>query len=142
MKSRSSLQAARQRRGWTQGELVDALIAAAERLGVETPSPASWKTLVSMYENGRRAVSLEHQPLFREAYEATDEELGFPATGLLLDGHAPPPAQDLRSKLPVAVNTQVLRYLTSVLQQHAQAEPLVGPQFLVAPVQSQMPLIE
>jgi tetratricopeptide (TPR) repeat protein len=36
----------------------------------------------------------------------------------------------------------MLRYLTSLLQQHAQAEPLVGPQFLLAPLQSQMPLIE
>ncbi|EST37727.1 hypothetical protein N566_11555 [Streptomycetaceae bacterium MP113-05] len=142
MEPKSSLRAARQERGWTQGELIDALVAAAERLGLEAPTPASWKTLVSMYENGRRAVSLDHQPLFREAYEATDEELGFPVSGLLLDRHAPPPAQDLRSKLPVAVNTRMLQYLTSVLHQHAQAEPLVGPQFLVAPVQSQMPLIE
>ncbi|MEU3325788.1 MULTISPECIES: helix-turn-helix domain-containing protein [Streptomyces] len=142
MKPKSRLQAARHRRGWTQGELIDALVAAAARLGVEAPSPTSWKTLVSMYENGRRPMSADHRLLFREAYEATDEELGFPSADFLLDEHASPPGQDLRSKLPVAVNTEMLRYLTSVLQQHAQAEPLVGPQFLVAPVQSQMPLIE
>ncbi|MFB9585052.1 helix-turn-helix transcriptional regulator [Streptomyces goshikiensis] len=143
MKSKSRLQAARLSRGWMQGDLIEALVATAERLGVESPSPASWKTLVSMYENGRRPVSADHQPLFREAYQATNEELGFPESGILLENRSPhPPAGLLRTKNPVPISPELLRYLTSLLDQHAQAEPLVGPQFLLAPVQSQMPLIE
>lgn len=143
MKSKSRLQAARIRRGWTQGDLVDALVSAAQRLGVEAPSPTSWKTLISMYENGRRPVSTDHQPLFREAYQTTNEDLGFPEPAILLGVRAPhPPAPPLRTKIPVPISPEMLRYLTSLLDQHAQAEPLVGPQFLVAPVQSQMPLIE
>ncbi|MEU2393306.1 helix-turn-helix transcriptional regulator [Streptomyces sp. NPDC007369] len=143
MKAKSRLQEARLSRGWTQGDLIDALVAAAQRLGVEAPSPASWKTLISMYENGRRPVSADHQPLFREAYQTTNEELGFPELGILLGTQAPrPSAPSLRTKIPVPISPEMLRYLTSLLDQHAQAEPLVGPQFLVAPVQSQMPLIE
>ncbi|RPK49461.1 hypothetical protein EES37_07440 [Streptomyces sp. ADI91-18] len=143
MKSRSRLQEVRQSRGWRQGDLIDALVGAAERLGVESPSAASWKTLISMYENGRRPVSADHQPLFREAYQATDRELGFSESEFLLGGQTPHPAVSfLRTKFPVPVSPEMLRYLTSLLDQHAQAEPLVGPQFLMAPVQSQMPLIE
>ncbi|MFD6939376.1 hypothetical protein ACFWAP_24900 [Streptomyces goshikiensis] len=96
-----------------------------------------------MYENGRRPVSADHQLLFREAYQATDRELGFPESGLLLGGQTPhPTVSSLRTKFPVPVSPEMLRYLASLLHQHAQAEPLVGPQFLMAPVQSQMPLIE
>lgn len=144
MKSKSRLQTARLSRGWTQGDLIDALVAAAERLGVESPSPASWKTLISMYENGRRPVSADHQPLIREAYQATNEELGFPEPGIPQAGSRPPhqPAPLLRTKIPVPIGPEMLGYLTSLLDQHAQAKPLVGPQFLVAPVQSQIPLIE
>ncbi|MHC0429502.1 helix-turn-helix domain-containing protein [Streptomyces sp. O3] len=140
MKPQSKLRLARKARGWTQADLIDALITAAERLGVESPAPGSWKTLISMYENGRRLVSSDHQALFREVYAATDEELGFPTARVI----RPLPSAPSRrtTKFPVPVNPQMLAYLTSVLQQHAQAEPLVGPQFLVQPVQSQIPLIE
>ncbi|NGO67031.1 helix-turn-helix domain-containing protein [Streptomyces boncukensis] len=142
MGAKSKLQAARQGLGWSQAELIDALIAAASRLGGDSPTPSSWKTLVSMYENGRRPVSPEHRLLFREVYQATDEQLGFPQSAAVPDPATPPPPTLLRSKLPVPVNPEMLEYLTSVLGQHAEAEPLVGPQFLVAPVQAQVPLIE
>ncbi|MFE9407315.1 hypothetical protein ACFYN0_00720 [Streptomyces sp. NPDC006704] len=95
-----------------------------------------------MYENARRPVSADHRPLFREAYQATDEELGFPLSAEVPKLQAAPPSTLWRSKLPVPVNPEMLKYLTSVLDQHAEAEPLVGPQFLVAPVQAQVPLIE
>lgn len=145
MGAKSRLREIRLDKGWTQGELIDALMAAAQRLGTPSPSPTSWKTLISMYENGRRPVSPEHRALFREVCEATDEELGFGSTthsatargGTFLSA---PSAATGRTPLPV--NPEMLGYLTSVFQQHTQAEPLVGPQFLLAPVGSQMPLIE
>lgn len=142
MGAKSKLQAARLRVGWTQPELIEALVAAANRLHAASPTPSSWKTLISMYENGRRPVSPDHRPLFREAYQATDETLGFPASGTVPELPVAPPSTLLRSKLPVPVNPEMLKYLTSVLEQHAQAEPLVGPLFLVAPVEAQVPLIE
>ncbi|MFH0243156.1 hypothetical protein ACGRHY_12120 [Streptomyces sp. HK10] len=142
MKARTKLQEARHARGWTQADLIDALTAAAERLGVASPTRASLKTLVSMYENGRRSVRRDHRPLFREAYQATDAELGFPSHVEETEPRDPSSAPSPRSKLPAPVSTEMLGYLASVLRQHAQAEPLVGPRFLVAPVQSQMPLIE
>lgn len=136
MKSESRLRSARRNRGWTQRDLIDALITAARRLGVESPSRASWKTLISMYENGRRAVGDEHRLLFREVYQTTNERLGLtePRPPLAHEP-SPLPAPPLRTKLLLPISPDMLSYLTSLLEQHAQAEPLVGPQFLVAPSQ-------
>lgn len=144
MAAKSRLQQARLDKGWTQGELIDALMATAQRLGTQSPASTSWKTLISMYENGRRPVSPDHRPLLREVYEATDEELGFTPvmTGAATAGNLLTAAAARVSRIPMPVNPEMLGYLTSVLQQHAQAEPFVGPQFLLAPVGSQMPLIE
>ncbi|MFB6830686.1 hypothetical protein [Streptomyces hydrogenans] len=145
MGAKSRLQQARLDMGWTQGELIDALMAAAQRLGAQSPASTSWKTLISMYENGRRPVSPDHRPLFREVYEATDEELGFASTSTSVataQSMLLPTPTAAVSRTPMPVNPEMLGYLTSVLQQHAQAEPFVGPQFLLAPVSSQMPLIE
>ncbi|MFJ3813928.1 hypothetical protein [Streptomyces sp. NPDC090056] len=145
MGANSRLRQARLKRGWTQSELIDALMASARRLSVPTPASTSWKTLVSMYENGRRAVSPDHRPLFREAYEATDEELGFePAatSGAVARAELLSTSVMPVNRTPMPVNSGMLNYLTSVLQQHARAEPFVGPHFLLAPVSSQMPLVE
>jgi tetratricopeptide (TPR) repeat protein/transcriptional regulator with XRE-family HTH domain len=142
MRAKTQLQQMRLQRCWTQADLIDALLAAADRLSIQGPTPASWKTLISMYENGRRAVRGEHRLLFCEVYQATDVELGFPPADTAVERSATPPAPRLRGKLPAPVNRDMLSYLTAVLDQHAQAEPLVGPRFLVAPVHSQMPLIE
>ncbi|MFF1563799.1 hypothetical protein ACFVY1_09765 [Streptomyces sp. NPDC058293] len=138
---KTELQAARLARGWTQAELMDAMEDAAERLGIELPSRSSLKTQVSMFENGRRPPGPEYQALFCEVYEATRQRLGF-------ELETAPSQLDSMPKLPrpqgpaPTASPEVLGYLKSVFVQHAQAEPLVGPRFLVPAVQSQVPLIE
>ncbi|MGP3985092.1 hypothetical protein [Streptomyces sp. KR80] len=138
---KAKLREVRARLDWTQAELIDALLDAADRIGVDAPSRASLKTLVSMHENGRRAVGHQHRVLYREAYQMTDADLGF-ASDAAPEAPAPLPVPAQRRKLPVPANPEMLAYLMSVLGQHMQAEPMVGPQFLVPPVQSQMGLIE
>lgn len=131
--------------GWSQSQLIDQLLDTGDRLGLTPlPSQSSFKTLVSMYENGRRPVGEEHRALFREVYQRTDAELGFgveerPLVAPAADALSPSPGAP---KLPSAVNPEMLAYLSAVLQQHTAAEPLIGPQFLVPTVQSQMPLID
>ncbi|MEV1022277.1 helix-turn-helix transcriptional regulator [Streptomyces sp. NPDC050264] len=138
---KTKLQAARLARGWSQAELMDALDDAAERLGFELPSRSSLKTQVSMFENGRRPPGPEYQAMFCEVYEATREELGFALETAPSQLDALPKLPSPRGPAPTA-SPEVLGYLKSVFVQHAQAEPLVGPRFLVPPVLSQMPLIE
>lgn len=131
--------------GWSQSQLIDDLLAAGERLGLRSlPSASSFKTLVSMYENDRRPVGEEHRALFREVYQKTDAELGFTEAESAPTTQLSPAVPILPGlpRLPSAVNPEMLAYLSSVLQQHTAAEPLVGPQFLVPAVQSQMPLLD
>ncbi|MET7924193.1 helix-turn-helix transcriptional regulator [Streptomyces sp. NPDC005349] len=138
---KTELQAARLARGWTQAELMVAMEDAAERLGIELPSRSSLKTQVSMFENGRRPPGPEYQSLLCEVYEATRHQLGFELETAPSQLDALPKLPRPQGPAPTA-SSEVLGYLKSVFVQHAQAEPLVGPRFLVPAVQSQVPLIE
>ena len=69
----------------------------AEMLGMPVMAPASLKTKLSKWENGKTAVSATYQRLFRDIYGLTNEELGFP----------PAPDEDdeveeLRSRITIA----------------------------------------
>ncbi|MET9320849.1 hypothetical protein ABZX75_11785 [Streptomyces sp. NPDC003038] len=120
---------------------MDAMEDAAARLGVQLPSRSSLKAQISMFENGRRPPGSEYQTLFCEVYQATRVELGLALP-------AAPSQLDMLPSLPVPraetlkISPDVVGYLKAVFVQHVQAEPLVGPRFLVPAVQSQMPLIE
>ncbi|GGR40908.1 hypothetical protein GCM10010219_52600 [Streptomyces netropsis] len=138
---KTKLQAARADRGWPQAELMSEMAVAAERLGIELPAPSSLKTQVSMFENGRRTPGDEYQAIFCEVYQATRVELGFVVETAPSQLDSLPTLPSPRILSPKA-SPEVLDYLRSVFIQHAQAEPLVGPRFLVPAVQSQMPLIE
>ncbi|MFG3504069.1 tetratricopeptide repeat protein [Streptomyces sp. NPDC047821] len=94
-----------------------------------------------MFENGRREPGADYQALFSEVYEATRAELGLALETAPPQLDALPRQTSLQIPSPAAT-PEVLGYLKSVFVQHAQAEPLVGPRFLVPAVQSQVPLIE
>lgn len=138
---KTKLQAARTARGWSQAELMDEMEDAALRLGVQLPSRASLKTQVSMFENARRDPGPEYQTLFCEVYQATRKELGLALESAPSQLDRLPSLPTPRKASPKAT-PEVVGYLKSVFVQHVQAEPLVGPRFLVPAVQSQMPLIE
>ncbi|MFI2076566.1 hypothetical protein [Streptomyces triculaminicus] len=120
---------------------MDAMEEAAKRLGTALPARSSLKTQVSMFENGRRAPGPEYQAIFCEVYEATRIELGLALETAPSQLDTLPTLPSPRPLSPQA-NPEVVTYLQSIFVQHAQAEPLVGPRFLVPAVQSQMPLIE
>ncbi len=138
---KTKLQAARKTRGWSQAELMDAMGDAAERLGLELPAQSSLKTQVSMFENGRRDPGSDYQAIFCEVYQATRVELGLALETAPSQLDALPTLPSPRALAPT-VTPEIVGYLQSVWVQHAQAEPLVGPRFLVPAVQSQVPLIE
>ncbi|KOV01950.1 hypothetical protein ADK91_21360 [Streptomyces sp. XY511] len=120
---------------------MDEMEDAALRLGIQLPSRTSLKTQVSMFENGRRDPGTEYQTLFCEVYQATRKELGLAleTAPSQLDRLPSLPAPRMAS--PKAT-PEAVGYLKAVFVQHVQAEPLVGPRFLVPAVQSQLPLIE
>jgi transcriptional regulator with XRE-family HTH domain/tetratricopeptide (TPR) repeat protein len=149
MQTPNRLRQLRRNAGWTQADLIDALITTANRLGLPSPTPSSWKTLISMYENGRRPMGTDHRKLFRETYQVTDEELGLSTalahpTEPVGDAVAAPATWSTPTLAPALAPPSriTLDYLTSVLQQHVQAEPFLGPQLLLAPVSSHMSHVE
>ncbi|MEU1822622.1 helix-turn-helix transcriptional regulator [Streptomyces abikoensis] len=140
---KTSLQAARKAQRWTQADLLDRLAATAERIGEELPDRSSLKTQISMFENGRREPGPKYRKLFREVYQATNADLGFaPEDAGTPSTAAPTLPHTLTPGLPAAVSPPMVDYLQAVFAQHAEAEPLVGPRFLVPAVRAQLPLIE
>lgn len=92
------LQEARQRRDYSAQEVITMILRRAEMLGVSVMTPASLKTNLSRWENGRTTVSPTYQRLFRDIYGLTNEELGFPpAPEDEEDG-----VEELRSRLTIA----------------------------------------
>ncbi|WUD73794.1 helix-turn-helix transcriptional regulator [Streptomyces sp. NBC_00510] len=138
---KTKLQEARVQRGWTQSQLIQAVEDAAERLGITLPSLSSLKAQISMFENGRRVPGNDYQTLFCEVYQASRRDLGLALESAPSQLETLPTLPSPQGPAPEA-SPAVLDYLKSVFVQHAQAEPLVGPRFLVPAVQSQVPLIE
>jgi transcriptional regulator with XRE-family HTH domain len=132
------LRHARRQRGWSQEQAIVRLENIGRAMGIEIPSRASLRTLLSMFENGRRAVPTHFRLIFRELYRATDEELGWAREHQ--DPFPTPPA--LPADLPEKASPEILGYLANVLAEHIRADALVGPRYLVPVVQSQLPLID
>src|SRR6266542_2471580 len=72
------LRQARLRRGWSQEQAIVRFESIARVLAVEIPARSSLRTLLSMFENNRRAVPAQYRPVFRELYRATDDEPAMP----------------------------------------------------------------
>ncbi len=92
----TKLQEARRQRGYSAQDVITMMLQRAQMLGMPIMSEASLKTKLSVWENGRTAVSPTYQRLFRDIYGLTNEDLGFPAE--LDDGEV----EELRSRLTIA----------------------------------------
>ena len=90
------LQEARRQRGYSAQDVITMMLQRAKTLGIPVMSETSLKTKLSVWENGRTAVSPTYQRLFRDIYGLTNEELGFPPE--LDDGEV----EELRSRLTIA----------------------------------------
>lgn len=108
-------------------------------MGISIPARSSLRSLFSMFENGRRPVPVAYQPVFRELYRATDEELGFSGSGTARSLPIPPP---LPAGSPEGPSSDILEYLSNVLSEYIKADALLGPRYLVSAVQGQLPLID
>ena len=71
------LKLARQRQGWSQEQAIVRIETVARSMDIALPARSSLRTLLSMFENGRRSVPEQYRPILRELYRSTDEELGF-----------------------------------------------------------------
>lgn len=92
----TKLQEARHQRGYSAQDVITMMLQRAQMLGMPIMTEASLKTKLSVWENGRTAVSPTYQRLFRDIYGLTNEELGFPPE--LDDGEV----EELRSRLTIA----------------------------------------
>ena len=139
----NALKSARQRKAWSQSRLASALEQAARSLRCERDLPPGGRqTLIqyiSYFENGKREVSERLRPIFREAFQSTDEELGFTSTPNPLGLAKPPdlPAAHLRSSGPAVISS-----LRQVLETNVQADARIGPPYLIPAIQGQLPVVE
>jgi len=134
-----NLREARLRRGLSQEQAIVRFESIARVLAVEIPARSSLRTLLSMFENNRRAVPGQYRPAFRELYRATDDELGISPSAARASLPVPPA---LPTELPENASSEILSYLSNVLAEHVKADAVVGPRYLVPAVQSQLPMID
>ncbi len=138
-----ALKSARKRKGWSQGRLAAALERAARTLGQERDLPPGGRqTLIqyiSYFENNRREVPDRLKPIFREAFQATDDELGFTNDPEPFGTPSPPalPVAHLRSS-----GATVISSLRQVLETSVQADARIGPPYLIPAVQGQLSVVD
>jgi len=133
------LRQARLRRGWSQRQAMSRFEALGQKMKIVVPAPDSLRTLFSMYENSRRAVPEAYQPIFRELYRASNSDLGFSQPADRTPDLSVPA---LLADLPGAPVPELLGYLSEVLDVHIRADSQAGPRFLLAGVNSYLPLVE
>jgi transcriptional regulator with XRE-family HTH domain len=133
------LKQARQSHGWSQEQAIVRIETLGRTMGIALPTRSSLRTLLSAFENGHRSVPEQYRPVFRELYRATDAELGFQQVGNVLTLPALPGVTEPRTERPTP---EIVAYLRNVREEHAKADALLGPRYLIPTVQSQMPLIE
>ena len=133
----AALKSARKRKDWSQSRLASALERAARVLRLEKDLPPGGRqTLVqyiSYFENGKREVPDRLKPIFREAFQATDEELGFindpEPVGFGTSLAVAIPTAHLRSSGPTVISS-----LRMVLETNVQADARIGPPYLIPAV--------
>jgi hypothetical protein len=133
------LKRARHDQGWSQEQAIVRIEALGRAMRIPLPTRSSLRTLVSLFENQRRGVPEQYRPIFRELYRSTDEQLGMTSSPAAL---APPVPPALPDEVPDAPGPEILTYLSNVLDEHIKADAVVGPRYLVGPVQSQLPLLD
>ncbi|MBV9160063.1 MAG: tetratricopeptide repeat protein [Pseudonocardiales bacterium] len=93
----TSLQTVRRQLGYTGAQVITLLTRRATALNLPIANPASLKTKLSRWENGKEQPSEIYRRLFREIYGRTNTELGFPD-----EPEDDPEAAELRARLAVA----------------------------------------
>jgi tetratricopeptide (TPR) repeat protein len=128
----TALRAARLGLGWKQSKTINALTTQARRDGVGIAAPASLKTMLSRWENGKGQPDAVYQRLFCEVYARDADELSFaeatPAQGSSAVGPDP--------------GVETVEYVSAVLQQHILADQLIGPHHLTEVVRAQTDLLD
>jgi hypothetical protein len=134
------LKLARQRQGWSQEQAIVRIENVARSMDIALPTRSSLRTLLSMFENGHRAVPEQYWPIFRELYRSTDQELGFTAAIRVLGDLPlpliPPPRQ------PGRPTPEILSYLLNIFRENARADAQTGPQYILPIIYPQLLLIE
>lgn len=73
----NQLRTARDKRGWSQTRLISELEKRARSRSVTVMAPASLRTAISRWENGRVIPDVHYRRLLCDIYGLTEDELGF-----------------------------------------------------------------
>ncbi len=137
-----TLKSARKRRGWSQARLAAALEQAARSLGqLSDLPPAGRPTLIqyiSYFENGKRPIPDRLRPIFREALQCTDEDLGFAEAATSSSGIRLPNLPDAHLQ---SSGSMVISSLQRILITNIQADAQIGPAYLIPAIQAQLPVV-
>ena len=128
----TALQAARRALGWKQSRAITALTAQARHDGVGVAAPASLKTMLSRWENGKGQPDLVYQRLLCSIYARDPDELGFAQT----------PTAQRTAALGPDPGAETVEYFSAVLHQHILGDQLLGPHHLVDVVHAQTQLLD
>lgn len=98
--------------------------------GHELPPSATLRVTLSRWENRRHQPGPLYQRLLAEALDLTEADLGFALAPRR--SHAP----------PLPAGPQLVAYLDTILDQHVQADRLIGSCYLIGVVQEHLRTIE
>ena len=91
------LRRARDQRGLKQAQVVERILAIADRIDEPVAAKSSLLIMISQWENGKRIPEPPYRRIFREIYGKTNDELGFPP-----EPEAEPLVTELEDRIIVA----------------------------------------
>jgi transcriptional regulator with XRE-family HTH domain len=112
------LKQARTEAGWSQSQLIAAMKRAAPRFEIALPGIDSLKTNIRRWENDHVAPGAEYQQILRTVFGMTNVELGF---------STPADIDPFIHTLPFRLSAEGVTYFQNLLQEHIDADNLIGP---------------
>lgn len=141
-----ALRAARDRKGWSQTRLSAALEQAARILHLESDlPPGGRKTIIqyiSYFENGKRAVPDRLKPLFREVFQATDQDLCFTEIGTPPTSVQFPFSENASLTHIQAFSPEIIDSLRLIRESTVHADARIGPACVIPGILGNISIVE
>ena len=123
------LKQARLDAGWSQTQLIAAMMRHAGKLRITLPGPESMKTNIRRWENDHVVPGTDYRQVLRAVFSMSDAELGFP-----------PADQDEHCAVnePFMLSSDGLAYFDALLAAHVDADNRLGPRHVLAVLENEV----
>ena len=123
------LKQARLDAGWSQSQLIAAMMRHAQRLRIALPGTESLKTNIRRWENDHVVPGADYRQVLRAVFSMSDRELGFPPA----EADERCPANE-----PFALSAEGLAYFNTLLATHVDADNRLGPRHVLAVLENEV----